>query len=670
VRRYVCTPAAEPLEGRRLLTSLFTGPSTSRNVESTGGIFQLSVSGPGLEEVRNLGHGQVSVKLFGTTSASTLNVALTHPRLHVPATPLQITSIKVVSGELGGIQAAPAILTGTITPLNGTVNTLQFGGLGPNAQIDVNGSLGSLSIPGVNLGPNGHVNIEGDLKQSLSVGALDITGGRFVISHDLAGSLAASSVNLSQGGQFLVGHNITGAAQVSGALSVTGNSLFSVGNNLGGLSVGQALTLDSGGQVAVGNGLTGAVTVGGDLDISNGARLIDNRDVTGSVTVTGDLALASGGMFVVGRTLNALTVDGDLTIAPAGSAIAVGGNLTNLTVQGAFIGQGSSKAIDLSVGLNLGALNVLGGSAGQGGIQNANIAVGKSILAMNVPHGIFNSFITAGVTIQGGSSSTGTTASIGPDGADAVFNSELRAGVSILNLTIGGNVRSTFAVNPSGSTGYPTRIIAGEDRAGDYINGGLIDNFQITGSLIDSVVAASVAPFGDAGTLPVNGYGPPPVVNPIPGDGGFNTYDAPAGTITGGTVGNPIKYPNWTQLNIYNETVTGVAYNTAIDPTIDDTILFGAINPSFASAPLSQAALTNDSTVVTNAGTLVNSSSSLLNGSSSTITVTPNQQVLPLPTKSTVLGGVISTKHGDEADFAGLFASDTRGVFIGPLPSS
>jgi len=43
--------------------------------------------------------------------------------------------------------------------------------------------------------------------------------------------------------------------------------------------------------------------------------------------------------------------------------------------------------------------------------------------------------------------------------------------------------------------------------------------------------------------------------------------------------------------------------------------------------------------------------------------------LLPLPTKSTVLGGVISTVHGDEADFAGIFAADARGVFVGPIPS-
>ena len=81
-----------------------------------------------------------------------------------------------------------------------------------------------------------------------------------------------------------------------------------------------------------------------------------------------------------------------------------------------------------------------------------------------------------------------------------------------------------------------------------------------------------------------------------------------------------------------------MTYNPA-DPTIDDLILRGSINPSFASPPLPLASLSDPTTK------------------------------LPLPTTSTVLGGVISTPHGDEADYAGLFAADTRGVFVGPLPS-
>src|SRR5262249_639030 len=149
--------------------------------------------------------------------------------------------------------------------------------------------------------------------------------------------------------------------------------------------------------------------------------------------------------------------------------------------------------------------------------------------------------------------------------------------------------------------------------------GGLIDNFQITGTMYDSVLAASVQPNGGNGTLPTFAYGAAPETpSNTPGDLGNNTYDAPAGPITGGTLRTPLKVPNFSQLSYYNETLTGVSYDTVSDPTIDDFIFPGAINPSFASSPVASSALANPSTV------------------------------LPLPKKSTVLGGVISTVHGDE----------------------
>lgn len=664
LRRHAHRPALEPLEGRPLLSSFYSGPSATRPVQTPGGVYTLSVSGPGLEKVRQVGHGRIAVTLFGTTPESTLNVALTRPRLHAAAASLQIASIRVISGQLGGFAAPGAVLNGPVTPLSGSVNFLQFGGLGPDAQIDVKGSLGTLSVSGgADLGPSGHVNVGGDVTQALSVGALDLAGGRVSIGHDVAGTLSLGAVGLTRGGQFLVAHDVTGQARVAGNLSVTGtNSLFSVGHNLtGGLSVGQGLTLDSNGQFAVGNDLTGPVTVGGTVSISNKARFIVNRAAPGTITVAGDLDLASGGTLAVGRTLNALTVGGDLTVAPTGGGITVGGDFNTLTVDGAFAGQGSAKAADLTVGLNLGALNVLGGGANLGGLQGADINVGKSILALNITHGIFDSLITAGVSINGGGGG-GAGGNVGADGIDAILNSRITAGVSIQNLTIGGDVRSTFVANPA-SAGYPTRIVAGEDRQGDYLNGGLIDNFQITGALIDSVLAASVAPYGGNGTPPSSAYGaPPPAVGSPPGDLGFNTYDAPAGTVTGGTVGNPVVYQNYSEVSYKNGMATGVAYNTAIDPTIDDAILFGAINPSFAPAPLSQATLSGSTVVTTNQGTAVG-------GSTQTSTVTANDQTLPLPTKATVLGGVFSTVHGDEADFAGIFAADTRGVFVGGLPS-
>jgi hypothetical protein len=188
---------------------------------------------------------------------------------------------------------------------------------------------------------------------------------------------------------------------------------------------------------------------------------------------------------------------------------------------------------------------------------------------------------------------------VGPDGPTAIFNTEIRAGVQIRDLTIGGDVVSDQVRNPGSRR---TRIVAGEDRQGNFTVGGNIDNFQITGSLIDSVVAASVNPDGDG------------------------TYDKPAGFVRIGTFGNFFVRNNF----------TAPPYDQTPPLITDDIVLPGAINLSFA--PPFQ-----------------------------TATPAPTARI-PLPTQSTVLGGVISTQHGDESDFAGFFAADTRGVFVGQMP--
>src|SRR5205807_1071451 len=125
VRRRARTPVVEPLEGRMLLSSFFAGPTPIRPVQSAGGMFLLAISGPGLEKVKQLRGGALAVTLFGTTSQSNLDISLTRPRLHAQAAPLQIASIRVVSGVLGGITGGAAVLNGPITPLSGGMNTLQ-----------------------------------------------------------------------------------------------------------------------------------------------------------------------------------------------------------------------------------------------------------------------------------------------------------------------------------------------------------------------------------------------------------------------------------------------------------------------------------------------------------------------------------------------------------------
>ncbi len=564
LRQSRSTPLVEPLEGRPLL-SLYTGPSTVYPVLTHGALYQLTVSGGGFEKVREMGHGQVRVILFGTTASSTLTVNLLRGRPHFPLAPLEIGNIIVRSGELGKIDGlSSADLEGPITPISG-VNSLSFAEIGPKASINVLGSLGSLTAGGVNLGPNGSISVSGDVTGAINIGGAVLNGGKLSIGNDATGPISASSLTIEHSG------------------------LLSVG-----------------------------------------------RDATAGISINNDLTLDSGGNVSIGRNFGGLTVNGDLVVTPTGGSVNVGGNFDGLTVTGVVQGNGTSRP-DVFAGLDLNGLKILGGQPNAGGLQHASIVVGKNINGFDVSHGVFNSFISAGVLIDG-KSGPSLSPNISPDGNTAVFDSNIRAGIEIKNFLINGDVVSDYPTNPQ-PTGYRTRIVAGEDAAGNFTAGGSISNFQITGELVDSVLAASVQPFGGNGTLPVTGYGAPlPIPGTTPGDGGANTYDQPAGVMVGGTVGTPISYPNYSEVSYYNEKPTGVAYNPA-DPTIDDDILPGSINAGFASTPLPDSSLTSPTTV------------------------------LPLPTTSTVLGGVISTPHGDNQDYAGIFAADTSGVFVGQIPT-
>jgi hypothetical protein len=144
-------------------------------------------------------------------------------------------------------------------------------------------------------------------------------------------------------------------------------------------------------------------------------------------------------------------------------------------------------------------------------------------------------------------------------------------------------------------------------------------------------------------------------------------FNAPAGTVEVGTfpLNNPINifYANFGYLSYANETLIGTAYNTTIDPNVHVNILPGAINPSFATAPLPTSVTTTTTTGTT---------APLSGGANASATTTTTTSNLAIPSKSTVLGGVIMTSHGsnpDGADFAGIYAADTSGVFVGVIPT-
>ncbi len=244
-------PTVEPLESRRLLSGFYSGFSATRPVITPGGIDTLAISGPGFLKVNHLKGGAVGVVLLGTTGASTLTVTQTYQRPHKAASPLDIGSLTINSGVIGTINAGPAELNGPMTPLLGA-NSLTFGTIGPAAQLDVTGALGSLSVGAVLLGSTGRVQIAGDLHQSLNLGSVSIDGGSFLIGQDLTGTLTIGNLNLSNSGSFVIGHNLGGGLAVTGNLDITSNGVFSVGNDLNGLSVSQAATIDTGGQLTIG----------------------------------------------------------------------------------------------------------------------------------------------------------------------------------------------------------------------------------------------------------------------------------------------------------------------------------------------------------------------------------------------------------------------------------
>ncbi|MGO9917236.1 MAG: hypothetical protein ACLQIB_21370 [Isosphaeraceae bacterium] len=590
-RRFSGTvPVPESLECRQLLSFLDPYGAKFARVQSGGVVDVISVAGPGQVFTEPVNRTMIAISLVGTTQDSQVTIASLGARLAGANHPLQIEKIVVRSGRLGSFQGlTTANLDGKMTPLLGPVASLQFDAIGPAAQITVNGNLGQLSVNrGIDLGPTGQISVSNDLTGSLSITRdLTLAGGQINIGRDLTGTVSiGGNLSASNGGQFSVGRNLgataTGAAAdtIAGNLSVDSDSKFSIRGNLSALTVGGNLEASGSGEISVTGNL-------GTLTVSGG----------GGASATGNVTLRSGGELLVGQNLSSLSVGSNI-VTSTGGTIQVAGDLGTLSVAGDVQGDGSK---DIVVGDDLGQLTVLGGASG-GSLQDVGINVAKNIQGLDIRNGIFNSLIEAGILINGGTPGTGSNGwNIGPDGPIAVMDSEILAGFEIENITIGGDVKSDLPSNSAGST---TRIVAGEYPEGTYLPGGTIDKFQITGQLIDAVLAASVEP-----------------------DNGF--YPQPAGTIEVGFTPTPpappTTIPNYTAPPFEDSSVPA-----------DLVLAGGSINPSFIPTPLSP-------------------------------TTTPGT-VVPIPSTSTVLGGVVTSPHVNNADFAGIFAADTRGVIVGPLP--
>jgi hypothetical protein len=141
--------------------------------------------------------------------------------------------------------------------------------------------------------------------------------------------------------------------------------------------------------------------------------------------------------------------------------------------------------------------------------------------------------------------------------------------------------------------------------AGEYPQNAYVPGGTITNfQIVGNLIDAVIA----ASVEPYNGF-----------------YPQPAGTIMEGTPSNSVPVPNYTAPPFADSSV----------PANQIVLAGGSINASFAPAPAAPPAM---------------------------------NAPLPLPSKPTVLGTVITSTHVFPADYAGIFASNTTGVIVGPLP--
>jgi len=632
-------PSAETLEERRLLSA--SEPFFKFNTVAFGRVvYFIAVSGPGEVKTQKCAGGSVSIKLVGTTQDSQLAITAFGSRSHFGTRPLKVVSIQVGSGRLGSIQGLTTTdLEGPISTLKGPVNSLQFDAIGPKAQINiitgnpgqpnVNGNLGQLTVNrGIELGPTGFIDIGNDLTGSLSV-STDVTldGGQINIGRDLSGPVTiGSNLTIDDGGKLDVTRNLgTSAASTTSASSTSATSASS------GSASGSTASTTSASSSGSSSGTTAASSGGS------------------GVTVTGNVALSTNGEIAVSGNLSSFSVGGNLQTS-LGGEIHVSENLGALAVTGVVQGKGRS---DIVVGDDLGQLTILGGGDGVWGLQGANIAVTSNIQGVDIRNGIANSLIQAGFLITGGTPGTGSNSwNIGPDGAPslssvdpamgqiAVLNSTIQAGYEIMNMTIGGDVVCDL---PS----TPTRIVAGETLQDRFVPNGAIDGFQIIGNLINSVLAASVGPNPrtghydkPAGVIEVGFTAAPPAASTlVPSPPTVTVQTSGVTNVNLATTG----YPNTLQAAQLQSSPLSVStappFANPADHEFPDVLPGGSINPSLAAKlqllPPAAAEATE----------------------------------LPLPSKSTVLGSVITTMPGS-GDYAGIFAANTAGVLVGAVPTS
>jgi hypothetical protein len=184
-----------------------------------------------------------------------------------------------------------------MTPVASSMTALQIGTIGPKAQVDIRGDVGTLGVTNIDLGPTGRVSIAGDVN------------------------------TITQGSGALLKLEPVSSSATSGTGSTTTPAVMNIGS----------ITID-GGTFSIGRDSLESITINGDVAISRDGKLSIGRDQDGTFKVNGSMLLSTGGQLVVGRNLSSLAIHGNLVVQPSGSGIAVDGALESLSVDGYFAG--------------------------------------------------------------------------------------------------------------------------------------------------------------------------------------------------------------------------------------------------------------------------------------------------------------------------------------------
>jgi hypothetical protein len=217
------------------------------------------------------------------------------------------------------------------------MTTFTLGQLGPAARVEIIGSVGDMTVSNINLGPTGLVSITGGLNTADSAGSTSSS------TTDLTGLMTIGSLNLN-GGRFVIGQDSVAPIAVLDNMTISHDGLFSVGRDM-----------------------DGPITVNGNLDLSSGGQLFVGRNMD-DLTVNGNVIVnPSGSGIVVNGTLDDMVVDGIFqgqggTAAPTFFDVGVGLNINALSILGGNISQNGLINANIRAGGSISGVDVVFGS--------------------------------------------------------------------------------------------------------------------------------------------------------------------------------------------------------------------------------------------------------------------------------------------------------------------